>query len=328
MKSKQFMTAALCITAALLGGCGIPQGEAPKEEAAYDVVDAQGTVVHIPHKPERILSGNMTYDTILLGLTTPDHVVAVNVLSKDPLSSFSAEAAKKVQRTTTSLTGISTTLVMEAKPDLILMPDYTDKNTLDMLRSLGYPVVVCRGPNTFEEIRGVIRLMAEAMGEKERGEKVVAEMDENLREADEVLSKIQDPRPAGLLVSQMQSYGGVGSMYDLLIRRARIDNAITKAGLKNGDYLSKEMVLKSDPDFFLVSATRNQDLYGGNRFTQEFFSDPALQWLKGSRKVIALPNRYIYCGNQDCGWAVKALANAAYGPLFDMSGEHHITAVE
>ena len=328
MKYILTLTVSLFLTIGLLAGCGIPKGEVPKEDHAYDVVDAQGTVVHIPHKPDRILAGNMTYDTILLGLTTPDHVVAVNVLSKDPLSSFSAEEAKQVKRTTTSLTGISTTLVMEAKPDLILMPDYTDKNTLDMLRSLGYPVVVCQGPNTFDEIRGVIRLMAEAMGEKERGESVILQMDQNLQEADKVLGNIQGPRPAGLLVSQMQSYGGAGSMYDVLIQRARIDNAITKAGLKNGDYLSKEMVLKSDPDFFLVSATRKQDLYGGTEFTKEFFSDPALQWLKGSRKVIALPNRYIYCGNQNCGWAIKALANAAYGPLFDMSEEHNITAIK
>ncbi len=327
MKHIRTMTVALFLVMNMITGCGIPQSELPKEDHAYNVIDAQGTVVHIPHKPQRILAGNMTYDTILLGLTTPDHVVAVNVLSKDPLSSFCAEEAKKVPRTTTSLTGISTTLVMEAKPDLILMPDYTDKNTLDMLRSLHYPVVVCQGPNTFDEIRGVIRLMAEAMGETERGESVVAQMDQSLQEADEVLGNIQGPRPAGLLVSQMQSYGGAGSMYDILIQRARIDNAITKAGLKNGDYLSKEMVLKSDPDFFLVSATRNQDLYGGNKFTQEFFSDPALQWLKGSKKVIALPNRYIYCGNQNCGWAVKALANAAYGPLFDMSEEHNIEGV-
>lgn len=322
------LAASLLLASIMLTGCGIPQGERQTENHAYSVIDAEGTVVHIPHKPKRILPGNMTYDTLVLGLTTPDHVVAVNVLSKDPLSSFSAAEAKQVRRTVTSLTGISTTLVMEEKPDLILLPDYTDKNTVDMLRSLHFPVVICKGPNTFEEIRGVIRLMSEAMGEKERGEKVVAEMDETLAETDAALAKIDGSRPSALLVSQMQSYGGAGSMYDELVKRARIDNALTKAGLKNGDYLSKEMVLKSDPDFFLISAVKDGDLHQQNQFTREFFSDPALQWLKGSRKVIPLPNRYIYCGNQNCGWAVKALANAAYGPLFDMSGEHLVKAVK
>ena len=39
---------------------------------------------------------------------------------------------------------------------------------------------------------------------------------------------------------------------------------------------------------------------------------------------IPLEDRYIYASSQNCVYAVKAMANAAYGPLFDMSGEKQI----
>lgn len=86
---------------------------------------------------------------------------------------------------------------------------------------------------------------------------------------------------------------------------------------RNRQLLSQELIVKSDPDFFFVSADRESDETGrGN-----------------SRTVLAVPpfricvltivsfleDRYIYASN--CVYAVKAMANAAYGPLFDMSGE-------
>ncbi len=311
-------------------GCAIPKTTAEKTAEGYTVTDYQGTEVYIPHKPKRIIAAQIAFDTILLGLVPSDHLAAVNVLSKDPMGSFVSDEVKDIKYTVLPGGHISMSMLVRLKPDLLILADTADSNTLEMTRSLGYPVVVCKSPNNHEEIENAIRLISSSVGEKEKGEKLIGKMKADLAEINEKLSFIQPPYPTGLLVSQMQSYGGPGSMFHANLTRAKVNNAIEKAGLKNGDYLSKEMVLKSDPDFFLVAADRPQDLRNTNRYKREFLADPVVQSMKGRTHVVSVASRYIYCGNQNCGWAIKALANAAYGPvygeIFDLSGEKQIRA--
>lgn len=314
----------LCGVMTLLSACGIPRITPEPGREAYTVIDAKRTVVTIPHKPKKILTGNLAYDTMVLGLTTPDHLVAVNSLDHDPMMSFVAEETKPIRNVIRSSMEIPLEMVLKTQPDLIITSSWMDQNTVDMLRGLGYSVVVCAGPNSVEEVRGALRLISEALGEPDRGDILIQKMDKELAEADYTLSQIKGPRPAGLIISQMQSWGGPGSMYDDLVTRARITNSIGAVGLKNGELLTKELILKADPDFFIVSADRKGDPVRGPKFRREFFADPALSGMRGIHHVIPIPDRYIYCASQNAGEAVKALANAAYGPLFDLSGEKNL----
>lgn len=50
-----------------------------------------------------------------------------------------------------------------------------------MWRSLGYPVVMIDGPTSIAQAEKDIRIIAAAVGETERGEKVVAEMERQLK---------------------------------------------------------------------------------------------------------------------------------------------------
>lgn len=316
----------LAVLVPLLAACSIPKVTVRPGPGSYTVVDAKGTLVTLPKKPKRILTGNLAYDTMVLGLVTTDHLVAVNSLDHDPMMSFIAEETKNIHLATRSSMEIPLELVLKAKPDLIITSSWMDKNTIDMLRGLGYPVVVCEGPNSIEDVRNAIVLISKALGEEARGRQLVRQMDEEIGEADAVLDALTGPRPSGLLISQMQSYGGPGSMYHDLVTHARIQNSIEAVGLKNGEPLTKELILKADPDFFIVSADRKGDPVRGPKFRREFFSDPALSSLRGLHHITPVPDRYIYCASQNAGYAIKALANAAYGPLFDLSGEHNLTA--
>lgn len=201
---------------------------------------------------------------------------------------------------------------------------YTRQKELDMWRSLGYPVVMIDGPTSIAQAEKDIRIIAAAVGETERGEKVVAEMERQLKEVDSTLSARNLPPQTGLLVSQMSRYGGPGSMYHELLTRAGIKNAIAEVGVANGQLLSQELIVKSDPDFFFVSADRESDETGAGKFRDSFLANPAIQNMRAYHRVIPLEDRYIYASSQNCVYAVKAMANAAYGPLFDMSGEKQI----
>lgn len=80
--------------------------------------------------------------------------------------------------------------------------------------------------------------------------------------------------PVGLLVSQMTSYGGKNSMFDTVCTKARVTNGIAMVGLSNGEKLTKELVVKADPDFFMVSAPKKDDRYGSQKFKDEFCRIP------------------------------------------------------
>lgn len=320
---------AICLALALgmitlLTACGLPRLIPKPGPDAYTVVDATGTAVTISHKPRKILTGNLAYDTMVLGLTTPDHLVAVNSLSHDPMMSFVAQETKGIHLVVRSSMEIPLELVLKTQPDLIITSSWMDQNTVDMLRGLGYPVVVCRGPNSIQDVRDAVRLISQAIGEPERGRQLVARMDREIGEVAAVLDSETGPRPKGLLISQMQSWGGKGSMFDDLMNHARLISSIADVGLSNGEPLTKELILKANPDFFIVSADRPGDPVRGPKFRKEFFSDPALSGMRAIHSLRPIPDRYIYCASQNAGEAIKALANAAYGPLFDLSGEKNL----
>lgn len=149
-------------------------------------------------------------------------------------------------------------------------------------------------------------------------------MDEMLTESDKRLSEEKGKRPVVFLVSQMTRYGGPGSMFNELLTRARLENAIGLAGVSNGQMISPEQIVKVDPDMFFVSADRESDTTGASRYRDSFLANPAIAQMRAAKHIVPVDDRYIYAASQNAVYAVRALANAAYGPIFDMSGEKQI----
>ena len=260
---------------------------------------------------------------MLLGVVEPDRLVACFTADKDPAISYISEETKNISLTM-PLNGLSMEILTQAAPDLIVASSYTKPKELELWRNLGYPVIQIDGPKSLDQVKQDIEIIAAAAGEKERGENVIAEMDRQLAEIDAVLGQRTDKIPKAFLVTQMSRYGGPGSMYHELLTRARIRNAIGEAGVSNGQLLAQELVVKSDPDFFIVSSDRKSDETGAGKFRNEFFQNPAVQNMRAAKNIKTLDDRYIYAASQNCVYAIKAMANAAYGPLFDMAEEKQI----
>lgn len=269
-----FVFLLLCIALFLLSGCEMKKmgGDAASKES-YVVTDAFDNQVTIPHKPKKILGTDSAIDTMLLGVVEPSRLAACFIADKDPGMSYIADEVKDI-KPEIPLNGISMEILTKISPDLIVASSYTRQKELDMWRSLGYPVVMIDGPTSIAQAEKDIRIIAAAVGETERGEKVVAEMERQLKEVDSTLSARNLPPQTGLLVSQMSRYGGPGSMYHELLTRAGIKNAIAEVGVANGQLLSQELIVKSDPDFFFVSADRESDETGAGKFRDSFWQIP------------------------------------------------------
>ena len=86
---------------------------------------------------------------------------------------------------------------------------------------------------------------------------------------------------------------------------------------------------KMQDDFEQYKKNRELDFQGFKqkreaelkKMQQEYLNDPALQHLPGLRNIKALLDRHLYSANQNCVYAIRTLANAAYGELFDPTGE-------
>lgn len=310
------------LLAASISGCGM-KTMAPSGGKGYVVKDATGAEVKIPKKPERILGNSAAIDTMLLSVVTPDKLVAATEADRDPVISYVAEDTKNISLTV-PLVGLSMEIVTKAKPDLIVASLYTKANELDMYRNLGIPVVVIDGPRSIQQVKDDVRIIAAAVDEKERGENVVRKMDAHLQEIDDRLAQETGKRPVVYLVSQMTRYGGPGSMFNELLTRARADNAIALAGGVNGQATSTELIVKTDPDMLFVSTDRASDTTGASKYRDDFLANPAIANMRAAKHIVPVADRYIYSSTQNCVWAVKGLANAAYGPIFDMSGERQI----
>ncbi|WP_301872677.1 ABC transporter substrate-binding protein [uncultured Dialister sp.] len=304
-------------------GCGMKQMASSGEGGGYTVTDATGKAVVIPAKPKRILGNSASIDTMLLSVVTPDKLTAATDADRDPNISYIAEDTKAIPLTV-PLTGLSMEIVTEARPDLIVASTYTDGRELDLYRNLGIPVVVIDGPRSIDQVKEDVRIIAAAAGEKERGENVISQMEQGLSEIDSRLAEEKGKKPVVYLVSQMTRYGGPGSMFNELLTRARIDNAIALAGGVNGQATSPELIIKTDPDMFFVSTDRASDTTGAARYRDDFLANPAIASMRAAGHIVPVEDRYIYSASQNCVWAIKGLANAAYGPLFDMSGEGQI----
>ncbi|WP_337602962.1 ABC transporter substrate-binding protein [Acidaminococcus timonensis] len=305
----------LCLL--LVSGCG---GQpAAHQDAAITLQDVRGKTVTLPRNPQRILTDSLHLDETLLTLVPADHLAGAYYLDGEPGISY---ISKETAAVDPKLRDYTPETVAAVKPDLFLASTWSDPGLLQKLEALGIPVVVCHGPTDLEQIRDNVELVAKAVGKPATGKKVLARFDRQLEDIRKTMQQQSGPQPTGMLVSLMSRYGGSGSLYDVVCREAGIRNGLAAAGLKNGQALTREAVLQTDPDFFLVSLPYGEEKEAYDKFSGQFFSDSSFQSLKGLKHRVTLPDRYVYDASPMVVYGIKALANGAYGKkLFDLSDE-------
>ena len=97
MASKTFLAVMLLIVVFFISGCGSSNGGNVKK-AAYEIIDDQGAMIQLEHKPERILTLAMGTDSIVLGILPEEKLIAINSLADDPVSSNIVDKANGITR--------------------------------------------------------------------------------------------------------------------------------------------------------------------------------------------------------------------------------------
>lgn len=314
----------ICTVFMFLSGCG---REAQKniEGDGYKVIDDSGAEVNFTHVPKRILSLSMGLDSIILGLNPQNNLVAINRLADDPASSNIVELAKKIP---VKIKNPSAEEVLSLKPDVIFINDWGKPEIISNLRDLGFKVIVVKGADSVDAVRNNIKLVAKALQQDERGASLIAIMDERLKLIREKVAKIPEKeRKRVVLVSLMTSYGGIGSSFDDMCKYAGVENGLATVGLRNGQQLTKELLVKIDPDLLIMPVYNDHGKFDIKKYNDEFLNDPSLQTMKAikNRRLFYPREGYIYNSSQDIVLGVQEIARAAYGDeLFALPEQEHL----
>ena len=315
---------ALLLTAAC-GGGGKPGADSQAESKGYEVTDVKGRKVKIPHKPKRIVTLSIYTDQIALGLVHTDRMAAVNKYLDDPKESTIVEKAKKVK---TKVTHPTTEQMVAWRPDLVIATEWTAPEAIAAYSDFGIPVIVCNRGNGYEQVKDCVRLIAAAVDEKEKGEKILAKMEDELKKNKAKVDKIPtEKRKRVLLLSVMTDFGGAGSSFDDMCKHAGVINTMAEVGLKNGQILTKEMIIKCNPDIIFLPDYDNHGSFNLQQFLDSYLKDPAMQTVPAIKnKALYTPRDcYLYNCSQDFVYGVQEIDYFAYGDEFKLGDGMNIS---
>jgi len=245
-------------------------------------------------KPMRIMSMNMCTDQLLLSLLPPERIASVTWLSRDRGSSLMADAAMKV--------GVNYGLaedVIRQKPDLVIAGSFTTPATRGMLKRIGYPMIEVGYANNFDDIRAQTRQIAKAVGEPERGEALIADMDRKLA----ILA--QDRAPALRVASWDRSgfSASAGTLQDEILRVAGARNVVNEPPASIYGKPDAEILLLTAPDLLVQGSPYAAepslgDMVEQHRVIRQY-------WKKG--RMLTVPQAYYVCGTPQIADAALSL---------------------
>lgn len=323
-KEKFFPLAVILLLLFSLVGCGAPKAS-EQGSGGYTVTDARGKKVKLKEKPSRIVTFDMYTGQIAMGLVKTERLAGVSYLLEDPSVSSVTDKAKRIAHKVKSP---STEELLSWRPDCLILSQWISPEVITAYEELGIPVVVTNKAENYKEVRECISLIAASVGEKEKGEKMLAAMDKKLAEIKEKTAKIPAAKKKRiLLLSLMNNYGGIGSNFDDMCEFAGVTNTLREVGLKNGQPLSKELMLKCNPELILLPDYDGGGTYDTQKYIDFYVKDEALAPIEAIKNgaLVKARDRYIYNCSQDYVFGVQEIAYRAYGDEFKLGDNEHIS---
>lgn len=320
---KKILFLLIMIMSALLVGCGAKTqapSASPEASTAYTVTDDAGRKLSFAKKPSRIVSLTYGTDEILTEVVDTKRIQAYSRWAGDNEISFiTKEQAQKVGcKVHDSLENI-----LKLEPDLVVASIATSNELVQSLEHMGIKVYIARSPHNYQEMCAKIVNLAEAVGEKAKGEALVSKMNERMQALEQRLSKLPDSkRKVAVAFNFTSAMGRRGDLLDNMMTMAHVINgaaAVTPPISEHGSVLiSKEMVVGINPDVFLLPTwnfNNKQDIKG---YAHAVKNDPAYRNVKAVKndQIKFVSDKYRYVASQHVVEAIEAIAKAIYPELF------------
>ncbi|MFN3522477.1 MAG: ABC transporter substrate-binding protein [Phenylobacterium sp.] len=234
--------------------------------------------------PRRVVSLNPCLDVILVQVADRPQIAALSHYARDPENSSVGAAGRGL-----AITYESAEEVVALRPDLVLMARHSSPATRAALQRLGVKAELFGVPESVDASLEQVTRVAAAVGRPQRGAALVA----RIRAA--IAAAAPAPGEARLSAIVYQSSGfasAEGTLMDEMMRRAGLDNAAGRYGLRRTGNIPLEALVADPPDVILAG----QPKAGAPTWAERVLTHPALGRL--SRKVHAapFPQRLMFCG--------------------------------
>jgi iron complex transport system substrate-binding protein len=267
--------------------------------AALLVVAPQGWATDAPGKPSRIVSLNMCTDELVLRLAEPQNIASVTWLSRDPGNSNVAELAARILVNH----GLAEEII-PLKPDLVIAGVYTARPAVALLKRIGIPVVEFDVAKNLDDVRRQIRDVAALVGEREKGEKIVGDLDRSLAA---IPPPARSNKPRALVLNPNGVTVGKGTLADEIMTRAGLTNVAAELAIDNYGQIPLETLVANAVDVLIVSASRD----GPPALATEILRHPVIAALSDRTRVVVLPGRLWNCGGPAIVEAIERLRQVA-----------------
>ncbi len=247
-------------------------------------------------KPQRIVSLNLCADELVLRLADPQRIASVTWLARNPVDSNVPALAAGVPVNH----GLAEEVV-PLRPDLVVGSLYTGRMAVGVLKRLNVPVLELDAPQTVDGVAEQIRTVARALGEPERGERLVADMTRRLA----ALEAAQPARRPTAVVLQPNGFvAGSGSLVDAILNRAGLDNLANRLPLDSRGAVPLEAIILGGAERLIVDA----DPDAPPSLADAALRHPALAALAQRVRTVSLPSRLWTCAGPQIAEAAERLA--------------------
>lgn len=242
--------------------------------------------------PRRIVSINICGDLLALTLAPHERIASVTFLAGDPVWSPMAALAEGVARNHGNAEE-----VLGLDPDLVLAGRYTARDTVNLLRRLGYRVLELDVAESLDDARAQIRTVAAAMGVTSAGEAMIGELDARLAAG---RSDDDDARPLAVVYGPNGYTLGPRSLSGALVALAGFDNLAARAGIPRVGPLPMEQLLLARPDLLILESESTH----APALATGMLGHPALTGLRERITVVEIPRPLWSCPGP---WLADAL---------------------
>ena len=262
--------------------------------------------------PQKIVSINLCTDELLFQLVGPERVAAVTKFSADPEVSTVASKVKDIKRIQGNIEA-----VQACGPDLLLGGRFNSKETLRFFERSGIPVLIFRLPKNFEDIYADIRKLAAAVGERDKGEAIIRQMQTELAvlkpkaegSSGEILRRTAaqddgEKNPPRAFFFQSGGFvPGAGTFENAIMEAAGLENLAATLGIRDYGSLSLEKLIEMKPDVLIYASDQKKR----PTVRGEVLTHPAIRKALPHVKTVTLPSAILNCGSPASVEAVRIL---------------------
>jgi iron complex transport system substrate-binding protein len=248
-------------------------------------------------QPTRIMSLNLCTDVLALHLAPRQHIASLSfVATNSPLSPI-VDRARGIP-----VNYATAEEVVAVRPDLVMARRFAASGTVALVRRLGFRVLELDDPRSYDEAVTQILSVAAVLGQAERGEQLVRQMDGRLAR----IYPARGQRPRAVLYGPNGYTFGPGSLLDDLMRRAGFDNLAADHGIGAAGMLSLEKLMMQPPDVLFIE----RESAAVTSLADQTLAHPALRQMALRVPHADLSSRLWNCAGPEIVEAVAQMAAA------------------